>query len=134
LEKLKRENKYDWITFYGAIYDNEKISDISRKCILACYPGDAGLSVLHYMSLSLPVVVHGDLRKHMGPEVSYVENDINGIFFERYNQKSLEENLKKILNDKDKLLEMQKNAFERYKLIVDPSLSERLLKIIEESA
>lgn len=132
LEKLKSQYNYDWITFYGAIYDNSQISEISKKCILGCYPGDAGLSVLHYMSLSLPVVVHSDMKKHMGPEVSYVEENIEGIYFERNNQNSLEESVKKLILDKNKILEMQNNAFIKYKKITTPALSDRFLNIIKK--
>jgi len=130
LEKLKKQYKYNWIKFYGAIYDNNKISEISKKCIIGCYPGDAGLSVLHYMSLSLPVIVHSSLNKHMGPEASYVEEDIEGIYFERNNQNSLEDTLKKLVFNKNKILEMQKTSFEKYKYLTNPPLSDRLLNII----
>lgn len=133
LEKLKNQYNYNWITFYGPIYDNSQISEISKKCILGCYPGDAGLSVLHYMSLSLPVIVHSDMKKHMGPEASYVEEDIEGVYFKRNNQNSLEESLKNLILDKNKILKVQKNAFMKYKKITKPSLSDRFLKIIREN-
>ena len=128
----KKYFKYSWIIFYGAIYDNKQISEISKRCIIGCYPGDAGLSVLHYMSLSLPVIVHSDLRNHMGPEVSYIEENIEGVYFKRNDQNSLEDALKKLLLDKYKLLQMQKAAFKKYKYITNPPLYKRLLNIIKK--
>ena len=66
------------VTFFGAIYDDEIISNMSKDCKLGIYPGDAGLSVVHYMSLSLIPIVHSDLTKHMGPEPSYIKDGKNG--------------------------------------------------------
>lgn len=132
LEKYKKDFQYDWITFHGVIYDNKLISNISKKCSIGCYPGDAGLSVLHYMSMSLPVIIHSDLKKHMGPEASYVKNNFNGIYFERNNQESLKSSILQILDSTILLSKLQNNAYETYLKITNPPLSERFLKIINE--
>lgn len=120
----------EWIIFYGEVYDSSTISEISKNCVMGCYPGDAGLSVLHYMSLSLPAVVHSDLPKHMGPEASYVVNNYNGVMFERNSLESLRQVLESVLDDRDKLLQMQQNAFQTYKDISEPDLADRIVKII----
>ena len=133
LERLKSEYQYDWIKFYGVVYDNKIISEISKQCILGCYPGDAGLSVLHYMSLSLPVILHSNLKQHMGPEASYIEDDIEGTYFIRNNQDSLEKTLKILIENKNKIISMQRSAYKKYKNITDFSLSDRFLEIIKNT-
>lgn len=134
LEYFKSKFSNTNINFYGAIYDNSKISEISKECIVGCYPGNAGLSVLHYMSLSLPVIVHSEIKKHMGPEVSYVIDKYNGFFFKQNNYESLQKTIKNIFIEKNEDIKpLQINAFHTYKNITTPSLSERFTKIIEDA-
>lgn len=133
LEELRRKYKHSSIKFYGPIYDNSAITEISKECIFGCYPGDAGLSVLHYMSLSLPVIIHSQMKKHMGPEPSYVIDKYNGLTFERDNYKSLEKSIRDLFTDKTLLYNMQSNAYSTYKKITIPDLSERFSKIINEN-
>jgi glycosyltransferase involved in cell wall biosynthesis len=125
-------SKHPCITFCGEIYDSKTISEISKNCFLGCYPGDAGLSVLHYMSLSLPVVVHSDIHMHMGPEPSYVEPGVNGFHFDRKNKSSLIQSIIEMKVNKPALQKMQKNAYSTYKSIVNPPLASRFEKIITD--
>lgn len=123
----------DNIVFYGEIYDQNDITEISKKCSLACYPGDAGLSVLHYMSLSLPVVVHQDIKKHMGPEPSYVIDEYNGYLFERNNVESFVDTVIKCINLSDSdLTLLMKRAFETYIKLTEPSLGTRFSIVVHE--
>ncbi|MFC3200251.1 glycosyltransferase [Alteromonas oceani] len=134
-ELIQLKEKYSkdpCINFCGEIYDSKSISDISKNCFLGCYPGDAGLSVLHYMSLSLPVVVHSDIHMHMGPEPSYVEPGLNGSHFDRKNKDSLIQSIIEMKVNKTTLRKMQKNAFYTYKSIVNPPLASRFEKIITD--
>lgn len=73
----------DWIHWHGAIHDEFRIADISKLCRIGCYPGDAGLSVVHLFSLGLPPLVHRKLENHMGPEPSYIIDNINGFLFDK---------------------------------------------------
>ena len=75
--------EYDWIHWHGAIHDEFRIADISKLCRIGCYPGDAGLSVVHLFSLGLPPLVHRKLEDHMGPEPSYIIDYKNGFLFEK---------------------------------------------------
>ena len=63
---VEKAKEFSWIKYYGKVFDQKKISDISRQCRLGCVPGFMGLNAVHMLSLSLPVVTHGDLSKHMG--------------------------------------------------------------------
>jgi glycosyltransferase involved in cell wall biosynthesis len=133
LEQLKTEfSSLAYIHFWGEIYDSQEISKISKHCFSGCYPGDAGLSVLHYMSLSLPAIIHSSMHRHMGPEPSYVQEKTNGIYFERNDLASLKNAIQYIYSDKTQLAIMQKNAFETYTDITEPPLAERFERIIQE--
>lgn len=130
-ERYEKEySSLPYVTFYGEIYDSVEITSISRKCFSGCYPGDAGLSVLHYMSLSLPPIAHSSLTQHMGPEPSYIIDGINGVFFERNDNASLVVAITKIYTDKKFLIKLQANAFRTYQKLTRPSLGKRILKIL----
>lgn len=131
LDDLRAQyGRYEFVRFWGEIYDTKTISEISRCCFAGCYPGDAGLSVLHYMSLSLVPVVHSSLHKHMGPEPSYVVDGVNGVTFKREDLCSLQSALKGLLEDRERIDQIQRSAFERSEELTKPSLGERLENIL----
>ncbi len=74
---------FEWIHWYGAIHDEIRIAEISKQCRIGCYPGDAGLSVVHLFSLGLPPLVHRKIEDHMGPEPSYIIDNKNGFLFDK---------------------------------------------------
>lgn len=118
------------VTFHGAIYDDKKVSEISKKSTYGIYPGDAGLSIVHYMSLSLIPIVHNDLSKHMGPEPSYIHNGINGMTFERNSEKSLINILNTILNNTKIQKNLSANAFKSYCELNEIKMSDKLKNIL----
>jgi glycosyltransferase involved in cell wall biosynthesis len=83
-ERLKRKyGERSYVLWHGAVYDDDAIAAISLRCRVGCYPGSAGLSVVHMFALSLPPIVHDRLPLHMGPEPGYVEDGRTGFFFAR---------------------------------------------------
>ena len=119
-----------WIHFYGECYDPKKISDISRKCRVGCYPGNAGLSVVHMFSLSLPPITHNNMMFH-GPEPSYIKPEENGFLFEYSNpEEGIFKALHAIFDNPQKLKIMQSRAFNTYETLIQPSLAMRLIKIV----
>jgi glycosyltransferase involved in cell wall biosynthesis len=121
---------YPWIVFHGAVYDSEKIRRISLECFAGCYPGTAGLSVVHMMSLSLPVITHDDLRAH-GPEPSFIRDGVSGWLYDHKDpEQSLYHAVRSLASDPQKVAEMRQNAFAGYQSLAHPSLAERLWKII----
>ena len=128
----KISNGMSWIKFYGPIYDMKKISKISQKCIAGCYPGNAGLSLVHLMSLSLPPITHDDMIKQ-GPEASYLLHGINGILFPHKSaQAGLISALHSIVHSPKVLYKLQVGAYRTYENLSKPSLSIRLEKIIKQ--
>ncbi len=130
-EELRREAAgCTWVSWHGAASDIE-LSEISRECLFGCYPGSAGLSVVHMMSLSLPVIIHNDLSSHEGPEPSYVRDRVNGLLYERYSpEQSLYQLLQRVAADPGQLSTMQRASFEEYRHLTTPSYAERLWSIM----
>lgn len=89
------------IIFHGALFDEEQIKNALKDCLAGAYAGDAGLSVVHYMALGLPVVVHSDIQRHMGPEPAYVIDEVNGVLFQRGNIEALINSLVQLKNSID---------------------------------
>ncbi|PTQ89777.1 glycosyltransferase [Agitococcus lubricus] len=131
LEDKQQHN--DWIKLYGSVYDQQKIAEISKHCFVGCYPGDAGLSVVHYMSMSLVPIVHDSLHFHMGPEPSYVINKQNGICFQRNNAKeTLSIALKYLLSNRSEVRRLSEAAFNSYIRLTEPPLGMRFSNILKQ--
>lgn len=120
----------DWVHCYGEVYDPAQIREISQECFAGCHPGMAGLSVVHMMSLSLPVLVRNGLERH-GPEVALVQDQCNGI---RYGpgQRVTEvgEALSRLLGNVSELHAMQAAAYACYRELITPSLATQLGRIL----
>jgi len=130
-----RERAQDspWVLFHGEVYDPEQIRRISLQCFAGCYPGNAGLSVVHMLSLSLPVITHDDLRSH-GPEPSFLRHDVSAWLYDHHNpEQSLYQALRSLVCDPARVSRMQQNAFAEYQTLTNPTLAERLWAIIRES-
>jgi glycosyltransferase involved in cell wall biosynthesis len=121
---------YPWAVFHGGLYDSEQIRKVSLECFAGCYPGKAGLSVVHMMSLSLPVITHDDLPGH-GPEPSFIRDGISGVLYDHADpEQSLYRAVRSLASDPAKVAEMRRNAFADYQSLAHPSLAERLWAII----
>ncbi len=121
-----------WVVLHGEIYAQEQIREVSLDCFLGCYPGNAGLSVEHLMSLSLPVVTHDDLPSHQGPEPSFIRNGVEGLLYDHSTpEESLYQAIKSLAIDPLRLARMQQSAFDEYQHLVNPPLSERLWSILD---
>lgn len=124
-------NSRPWIVQHGQIFDQEKIRQISLNCFVGCYPGNAGLSVVHMMSLSLPVITHDNISSHQGPEPSFIRDGISGFLYDhRHPEESLYQAIKTLASDSQQLLRMRRSAFEEYQRLVTPPLSERFWAIL----
>ena len=122
----------NWIIWHGEAY-GAQVSNISRECLFGCYPGNAGLSVVHMMSLSLPVITHDDLSSHEGPEPSYIREGVAGVLYDhREPEQSLCHLLQRIAVNPDHIANMQRSTFEEYLFLTQPSYAERLWSIITE--
>lgn len=122
-----------WITWHGELYQQSKIRSIAEHCRVGCYPGDAGLSVVHYMGLSLAPVIHDRLDLHMGPEPSYVSDGENGRIFSHSDAtQSLPKILSELFTDNNSA-HLAESAFSTYRMLTEPPLAERLLRVLREN-
>ncbi len=121
----------DWIRWHGEQYGQDAVREIADACRVGCHPGNAGLSVVHFMGLSLPPVIHDRLDLHMGPEPSYVIDGVNG---RRFSQAGGESSLAEVLIELfagDACTPLVAAAFSSYLRLNDPSLAQRLMQAME---
>jgi glycosyltransferase involved in cell wall biosynthesis len=124
----QRYGALDWVQWHGAVYDEARVREISRACGVGCYPGHAGLSVVHYMALSLVPVVHDCLELHMGPEPSYVRSGENGLSFQLARSvDSLAQVLQAALTDRALRQRLATASHDTYLELTRPALSRRFL-------
>ena len=124
-------NKFSSVArFYGSVYETKKQQEIAARCFAGAYGGDAGLSIVHYMALGLPVIVHKDMHKHMGPEPSYVEDGVNGLLFERNDVASLTTKIKQLTANDELRYSMALSALNTFKQLASPSMGEKMIKIM----
>lgn len=127
----RRYESFNFIRFYGAIYDQKRIQEVSKGCLIGCYPGAAGLSVVHFMSLSLIPVVNEDMASHMGPEPSYIHHGANGIFFKEATAESIAEALNEVYSLDDSF-SVLKSSYETYEKLSKPRWSSQVADIVRE--
>jgi glycosyltransferase involved in cell wall biosynthesis len=120
------------IIFHGQLYNDKSIAEIANTCSLGVYPGNAGLSIVHLMSFSLPPVIHDNLYAH-GPEASYVKNDQNGFMFRQGDANDLLRVLLSVFSHPEHLHHVAENAFNTYASLNNPDLADRLAAIFYES-
>ncbi len=122
----------DYVVWYGAVFDDSKIASISLQCRIGCYPGAAGLSVVHMFGLSLPPLIHNRLPMHMGPEPGYVENGRTGFYFARDGGvEALVTSLRRIwTGPPEKMRATAAAAYSKYQQLNSPTLGRRLAEIV----
>lgn len=121
-----------WISYHGMVYEDREIQEISRECRFGVFPGDAGLSVVHMMSLSLPPLTHDTMYTHMGPEPSYIQSGVNGWL---YSKSSPTKTLSSVISDlagipPAEMKIFQNNAFETYLKLSTPPFHERIWALL----
>lgn len=134
-EFIYREKyKQPWIVFHGAIYNDEEILNLSLDCRVGCYPGNAGLSVVHYFSLRLLPILHDDIYSHMGPEPSYVRNGVNGITFQKSRGfEAIGETLLEVWElPTEEYLRISDAAFSEYERLNTPTMETKMLHILDQ--
>ena len=102
----KKYFKLNWVKWHGEIYCEKKIKNISKECRIGAYLGHSGLSIVHYLGLSLPVLLKKTLIDHEGPE-NYYCNKANSF---RVNEKDLKEVSTKLLY----VWNLQNSTIKRY--------------------
>jgi glycosyltransferase involved in cell wall biosynthesis len=131
--QLKRlYGERDYVVWYGPVFDESRIAEISRQCRIGCYPGAAGLSVVHMFGLSLPPLVHDEMQRHMGPEPGYVEDGSTGFFYPREGGvEALADTLRRIWTmPPDTMRAAAAAAHSKYQQLNSPTLGRKLAEIV----
>lgn len=121
----------DRVSYYGSVMPSD-IPKIAKLCHLGVYPGDSGLSILHYMCLGLCPITHSSTRLHCGPEPAYVSNNINGCTFERSSLKSLTDLIRKLYMDTALVYKLSVKALEFAIDLHRQPYSHQISKILSE--
>ncbi|QGN38814.1 glycosyltransferase family 4 protein [Klebsiella oxytoca] len=126
------KSRYSEAIFHGELFSQEEIRKVCRKSRAGIYGGDAGLSVVHYMSLGLPVVIHSDLHRHMGPEPAYIIDGYNGLLFERDNIRSIAEKILILCRENSLVEQLSRKSLETFTNLSRPSMAEKLIDIVRK--
>jgi glycosyltransferase involved in cell wall biosynthesis len=81
LESLAKKLVVD-AYFFGACYEEEKISEFMSNAGLCVSPGNVGLTSIHAMSYGIPVCTNDDFKNQM-PEFEAIKPWETGCFFEK---------------------------------------------------
>lgn len=119
------------IVFHGPIFDEIEIKNVLSNSLVGVYAGDAGLSVVHFMSLGLPVIVHSDLKSHMGPEPAYIVDGVNGLLFSRFSIDDLMIKITKISTDLDFRNKCAQNALNYFNEISLDTMAKNFATIVK---
>ena len=134
-ERNELETKYqnhNFIFWYGMIYEPVTIAKIAQYCSVGIYPGDGGLSIVHYMGMGLYPLVHNDWKSHMGPEPWYVTKLESPITFKRDSQASLESAIDSLFLDESLLYKRRMNARDFFISLNTPDYATRLYNILDD--
>jgi len=123
-------NKYPEAIFHGAIYDEMSQFELAKDCFAGGYGGDAGLSVVHYMAMGLPVVVHSDLYSHMGPEPSYLIDREHALLFRRGDEQDAASKIEMLRDNIALRRHLSQNCRTKYKELSNPSMAQRFQQIL----
>jgi glycosyltransferase involved in cell wall biosynthesis len=113
---IKEKKLTNSIFLLGPIYDEDKISKLFSKSILCISPNQAGLSVLKSMGYGVPFVTRENAIT--GGERFNIINNFNGILYN--SSEELVEIISNAFLNKNKHIEMGRNAKQYYKSIATP--------------
>lgn len=66
--------------FFGALYDEARIAEITTACDMTVSPGKVGLTAMQSMAYGIPVISHGTMELQM-PEVEAIIPGVTGDLF-----------------------------------------------------
>lgn len=113
LHNLAKElNIQDIVTFYGRVNEENKIKSILNESLFVVSPGQAGLSVMHSFSYGLPFITYKNCIT--GGELEHITNGYNGVIVKELSVKAFVREIKILLDDKEKLSKLSRNAFSYY--------------------
>lgn len=99
---------FRWI---GAEYEEGALAPWFLSSLCFVYPGSIGLSLLHAFGYGLPVITHGDRRRH-GPEIAALVHEWNGLEFDAASPATLADEIRRLAGDTALRDRLSRNALE----------------------
>lgn len=107
-KKVKQLGLDNIITFHGAVYDESQLAHLFNSSSFMVHPGAIGLSAMHSLCYSVPIVTHDNPEEHM-PEFSVLCDSENSIIYS--SKTCLKDVLRKILSiDQTKYIQLVSNS------------------------
>jgi glycosyltransferase involved in cell wall biosynthesis len=98
MQLAEQHNLTAHVRWLGAQYEESSLAPWFLSSLCFAYPGPIGLSILHAMGYGLPVITHGDRRRH-NPEIAALVNEWNGLEFLDGSATKLAEQIARIASD-----------------------------------
>jgi glycosyltransferase involved in cell wall biosynthesis len=117
------------ILFYGSLTDHEKINSVAAQCAFGVYPGDSGLSLVHYAALGLVPIFHKNLWEHMGPECGYFIEYLDELSFDKGNFDAILAKIRQI-DHLGRTPELRNSMLELYSSIQLESFGEKFASLL----
>jgi glycosyltransferase involved in cell wall biosynthesis len=99
---------FRWV---GAEYEEGALAPWFLSSLCFVYPGSIGLGLLHSFGYGLPVVTHGDRRRH-GPEIAALVHEWNGLEFDVASPTTLADAILRLAGDPALRDRLSTNALE----------------------
>ncbi|MFL6586748.1 MAG: glycosyltransferase family 4 protein [Luteimonas sp.] len=96
--------------FHGAIYDEERISEILFNADVTVSPGKVGLTAMHSLMFGTPVITHDNFDSQM-PEVESVFPGFTGYFFKEGSVEDLAAKLEDVYYNASDRNEVRRHCF-----------------------
>jgi len=101
----------DKLSFKGAIYNDEILSEYFKLAHLFVYPGSVGLSLFTSFANYLPIITHNKY-KYQAPEFYAIQNGYNAILFDYFEVKDFSNKINDFFKDPLMISLMKQNAFD----------------------
>lgn len=115
------------VWFYGACYEEDKISELMYNADLCVSPGNIGLTAIHALMFGCPCVTH-DSFPYQGPEFEAIIPGKTGVFFERGNVNSLANTMEKWFSDNRSREDIRKACYAEIDKSWNPEFQIEVLK------
>ncbi|MEN6479124.1 MAG: glycosyltransferase family 4 protein [Anaerolineales bacterium] len=86
------------VRWLGAVWDQMDLAPWFLSAQAFVYPGPIGLSLLHALNYGLPAVTHNNRANHH-PEISALDDGVNGLLFRESDADDLADKIAMILRD-----------------------------------
>jgi len=96
------------VVFFSSVYEKEILAKIFSLAHIFVIPSWAGLSIIEAFCYGLPVIT--DNSKYHPPEIEYLKEGFNGLFYEENNYMDLAVKINNLLDNEEMMKNLSENA------------------------